>query len=103
VKPLILIFFIAYTCRPHPATEVVQVADTTVFEEVKSVPLEFEKDIQPILQAHCAPCHFKDGKMYQRMPFDQSRTLVDFQDGILRRMKNEEEAAKIRQYLAEIK
>ena len=98
------IFFLAYySCRPNPATEVAQVADTSVVADVKSVPLDFEKDIQPILQAYCTPCHFKDGKMYQRMPFDQSKTLVDFQDGILRRLKNDPEVEKIRQYLAELK
>jgi hypothetical protein len=65
--------------------------------------LDFEKDIQPILQSHCTPCHFKDGKMYQRMPFDQSKTLVDFQEGILRRLKNEEELKKVRAFLAQMK
>jgi hypothetical protein len=65
--------------------------------------LEFEKDIQPILESHCRPCHFKDGKMYQRMPFDQSKTLVDFQEGILRRLKNEDELNKVKQYLAQLK
>ena len=103
VKTLILIFFLGYSCRPQSVTEVASVSDPTAVAQVKSVPLEFEKDIQPILQSHCTPCHFKDGKMYQRMPFDQSKTLVEFQDGILRRMKNEEEATKIKQYLAGIK
>ena len=103
VKTIILIFVLGYSCRPQHMPEVTQVADTTVVAEVKSAPLEFARDIQPILQSHCTPCHFKDGKMYQRMPFDQSKTLVDFQDGILRRMKDEPEVEKIRQYLAEIK
>ena len=103
VKTVIVIFFLAYSCRPNSATEVAQLADTTVVADVKSAPLEFEKDIQPILQSHCTPCHFKDGKMYQRMPFDQSKTLVYFQEGILRRLKDKPEVEKIRQYLAEIK
>ena len=65
--------------------------------------IEFEKDIQPILQSHCTPCHFKGGKMYERMPFDQSKTLVDFQQGILRRLKNEDELAKVKEYLTQLK
>jgi hypothetical protein len=70
---------------------------------ITSPKLDFEKDIQPILQSHCTPCHFKDGKMYARMPFDRSKTLVDFQEGILRRLKNDAEVAKIREYLAQLK
>jgi hypothetical protein len=37
------------------------------------------------------------------MPFDQSKTLVDFQEGILRRLKNEEELKKVRAFLAQMK
>ena len=103
MKTSILIILIVYSCRSHSVPEDARVADTTVVAEAKSVPLEFEKDIQPILQSHCSPCYFKDGKMYQRMPFDQSKTLVDFHDGILRRLKDKPEVEKIRQYLAEIK
>jgi hypothetical protein len=102
VKTLILISLLAHTCSPGSRTEVDNVSDTTVVAGAKPVRLEFWKDIQPILQAHCTPCHFKDGKMYQRMPFDQPKTLVDFQDGILRRLKDKPEVEKIRQYLAEM-
>ena len=103
MKLAVLTFLVLSACRPYHTTEVAQNENATLVSSSVADSLDFEKDIQPILESHCRPCHFKDGKMYQRMPFDQSKTLVDFQEGILRRMKNEEEATKIRQYLAQLK
>jgi len=103
MKSALLIFLISYACRPYQAPEAAQATITGHLEETMTEPLVFDKDIQPILESHCRPCHFKDGKMYERMPFDQSKTLIDFQEGILRRMKNEDEVAKIKNYLAQLK
>jgi hypothetical protein len=61
--------------------------------------INYQTQIQPILQEKCSPCHFNGGKMYQRMPFDNGETIVDHQAGILKRIKDEEKAALIRQYV----
>jgi hypothetical protein len=100
MKAVLIIFLLSYACTPHRA-EVAHVSAEAAVTDVED--LVFDKDIQPILESHCKPCHFKDGKMYERMPFDQSKTLVDFQEGILRRMKDENEVAKIKEYLAQLK
>jgi len=103
MKVVVVILMISYACRPNSSPEATLAATEPLAATVKSAPMDFERDIQPILQSHCTPCHFKGGKMYERMPFDQSKTLVTFQEGILRRMKNDEEAAKIREFLAALK
>ena len=103
MKSVVLLLLTAYACGPHQKPEAAKTDNAAPASATVTEPLVFEKDIQPILESHCRPCHFKDGKMYQRMPFDQSKTLVDFQEGILRRMKAEEEAEKIRAFLAQLK
>jgi len=79
--------------------------DTTVVERItkdsKESQLDFTTDIQPILQSRCVPCHFSGGKMYVRMPFDNPQTLRDHSEGILRRIKDEEEAKKIKSFLTQ--
>jgi hypothetical protein len=101
MKVAVAILLLMYSCR-YSQVETQSATSSTTPEIAASTPLVFDKDIQPILQSHCTPCHFKDGKMYERMPFDQSKTLVEFQEGILRRLKNEEELAKVREYLAQV-
>jgi hypothetical protein len=101
MKSAIVILLVMYSCQQAQVETKTTVASQAPLVEA-SVPLAFAKDVQPILQSHCTPCHFKDGKMYARMPFDQSKTLVDFQAGILRRLKNEDELVKVREYLKQV-
>jgi hypothetical protein len=68
--------------------------DTTVVASVN-----FDADIKPIFQAHCQPCHFTGGKMYERMPFDQPKTIRDHSEGIFRRIKDPEEVKKLTAFL----
>jgi hypothetical protein len=35
----------------------------------------FRKDIAPMLKSSCAPCHFKDGQVFDRYPFDKYETV----------------------------
>jgi hypothetical protein len=101
VKTLSIILLLTYGCYSGKK-EPIAAASVPIPAGVPVV-IEFEADIQPILQSHCSPCHFKGGKMYEPMPFDKSKTLVDFQQGILRRLKNEQELEKIKEYLAQMK
>jgi hypothetical protein len=72
----ILIYAWAYACSPEEKTtrkaDLVSFNDTTYMAEV-----DFAKDIQPILQSHCSPCHFAGEKMYGNMPFDKPETIRD--------------------------
>ena len=61
--------------------------------------VNYQTQIQPILQEKCSPCHFSGGKMYERMPFDKGETIIGHQAGILKRIKDEKEAALIREYV----
>ena len=53
----------------------------------------FTASVRPILEAHCTPCHFPGGKMYDRLPFDRAETLSSHREGALRRLKGEDRAA----------
>lgn len=59
----------------------------------------FEKDVLPILQAKCSPCHFEGGKMYAKMPFDNPKTIKDHPEGVLKRFQ-EPQLATIKAYLS---
>lgn len=61
--------------------------------------VNFAEHVLPILEKKCNPCHFTGGKMYASMPFDQDSTLLNHQQGILKRM-NEEEKAIIKKFIA---
>jgi hypothetical protein len=63
--------------------------------------ISFAKQIQPILQKNCSPCHFTGGKMYERMPFDASATLLSHAEGILKRIKTAEENKLLKDYIAQ--
>ncbi len=60
--------------------------------------LTFESDILPILKIKCSPCHFTGGKMYEKLPFDKGQTIVDHEEGVLRRIQDGE-GEKIRAYI----
>jgi hypothetical protein len=53
----------------------------------------FASSVRPILEAHCTPCHFPGGKMYERLPFDKPETLASHREGALRRLKGDDRAA----------
>lgn len=69
-------------------------ADTT-----KVSAINFDSDIKPIFELHCQPCHFKGGKMYERMPFDKAKTIRDHSEGIFRRIKDPDEVKKLTSFL----
>jgi hypothetical protein len=60
----------------------------------------FAASVRPILLSHCAPCHEPGGKMYDRLPFDRAETIASHREGVLRRIKAEDERAAIEKWLA---
>ncbi len=54
--------------------------------------IDFAKQIQPIMVKNCSPCHFTGGKMYDKMPFDKDTTIINHENGILKRIKGDENA-----------
>ena len=49
------------------------------------------------------PCHFAGGKMYGKLPFDRPETIVSLGEKLFTRIKDEQQRAVIRKFLAEQK
>lgn len=82
---------------PAPAPEPAPVQPAAAPEPspppVAAPPAElFATSVRPILEAHCTPCHFPGGKMYERLPFDKAETLASHREGALRRLKGDDRA-----------
>jgi hypothetical protein len=75
----------------------------TASTTTSSKPVDFEKQIQPILEAKCQPCHFPGGKMYAKRPFDRPATIVDLGEKLFTRIKDEDQRKLFRAFLAEQK
>jgi hypothetical protein len=65
--------------------------------------VSFEKEIRPILEQRCQPCHFAGGKMYERLPFDRPETIVKLGEKLFTRIKSEQQRATIRKFLEQSK
>jgi hypothetical protein len=63
-------------------------------------PVDFRRDVQPILEHRCQPCHFPGGKMYAHLPFDKPETIVKLGTKVFTRIKKDDEQAVIRAFLA---
>jgi hypothetical protein len=63
--------------------------------------IDFDKQIKPILQSRCQPCHFQGGKVYERMPFDRPETIRTLGTKLFTRIKDEDERKIIREFLAQ--
>jgi len=64
-------------------------------------PVSFETQIRPILEKRCQPCHFANGKMYEKMPFDRPQTIRTLGEKIFTRIKDPKEQAVLRAFLAQ--
>jgi hypothetical protein len=68
-----------------------------------ATPVDFDKQIEPMLKAKCQPCHFPGGTMYAKRPFDRPATIVALGEKLFTRIKDEEQRKTIRAFLAEQK
>ena len=71
--------------------------------QARSLSVNFDKQIRPILVQKCQPCHFTGGKMYERLPFDRPQTIVKLGTKLFTRIRDEKERELIRQFLAQTK
>ena len=62
--------------------------------------VDFARDVRPILEKRCQPCHFTGGKMYDKLPFDRAETIDKLGTKLFTRIKKEDEQAVIRSFLA---
>jgi hypothetical protein len=63
--------------------------------------MDFTRDVRPILESRCQPCHFAGGRMYERLPFDQPETIRTLGERLFTRIKTEKEQAVIRRFLTQ--
>jgi len=63
-------------------------------------PIDFARDVQPILEKRCQPCHFPGGKMHATLPFDKPDTIHHLGERLFTRIKKDDERAVIRAFLA---
>ena len=63
--------------------------------------VDFKTDVRPIFEAKCQPCHFPGGKMYDKLPFDRSATILSLGTKLFTRIRNEDQRALIRKFLEE--
>jgi hypothetical protein len=63
--------------------------------------LDFARDVRPILEHRCQPCHFSGGKMYERLPFDRPETITKLGTKLFTRIRKDDERAVITAFLAQ--
>ena len=69
----------------------------------KKDTVNYNTEILPVLEKKCSPCHFAGGKMYAKMPFDNSETILNHEAGLFKRIKDQAEADLIKQYILQRK
>jgi hypothetical protein len=64
--------------------------------------LEFAKDVKPILEKKCKPCHFSGGVVFARMPFDRQETIISLgEKKLFTRIHDEGDRAILRAFFAQ--
>jgi hypothetical protein len=62
--------------------------------------VDFKRDVQPILEKHCTPCHFSGGRMHHELPFDDPATISKLNTRLLSRIKDERERTMIGEFIS---
>src|SRR5437667_4017611 len=60
--------------------------------------VDFNRQIRPILEARCKPCHFAGGKIYGRLPSDRPETISTLGAKLFTRIKDDREQRLIREF-----
>ena len=69
-------------------------SDAPIAQDKQSVT--FKDSIAPLLKANCTPCHFKGGKVYDRLPFERYETVRSLGKKLNTRLKDEKAEMVIR-------
>jgi len=99
MKTLVFLLMISTFVYPtgSPRTSTPTITSDIVVSTTDSI--DFKTMIQPIFEKRCNPCHFPGGKMYEKMPFDNPKTILDHEAGILKRIKVDEEVELVKRFI----
>ncbi len=61
--------------------------------------MTFRDNVLPMLQANCKPCHFPGGKMYSKLPFDDSATVLKLGTKLFTRLQKKEQQEIINKWM----
>jgi hypothetical protein len=61
--------------------------------------LEFARDVLPILEQRCTPCHFPGGVMHERLPFETEGTSRVLGTKLFTRLRKPEDQVVVRAWL----
>jgi uncharacterized membrane protein len=97
------LIWISACARTRAGTKVSPTTESSdhAAQNSKSAKVDFQTQIQPVLQAKCQPCHFSGGKVYSSMPFDRPQTIKTLGTKLFTRIKDENERRLIREFLAQ--
>jgi hypothetical protein len=78
---------------PAPST-----AAASSFTDTKP-PIDFDRQVKPIFQSKCMPCHFSGGQMYDKLPFDKPETIRKLGTRLFTRIKDENDRRLIDEFI----
>jgi hypothetical protein len=97
----IVICSVVYCCCVSNATK--QGDNAKANSARKTDTVNYNKEILPVLQKKCSPCHFPGGKLYEKLPFDNPVTILNHETGVFKRIKDQSEAGLIKEYILQRK
>jgi hypothetical protein len=99
------------TCSSNPPASAPARGSTTKLqaEAVALAPAQpdsprvdyFNASVRPLLEKQCQPCHFKGGKVYARLPFDEPKTIRLLGTKLFTRIQSKKEQVVISTFLAQ--
>jgi hypothetical protein len=63
--------------------------------------VDFATQVEPILKSKCQGCHFRGGKMYEKLPFDRPETIKHLGTKLFTRISDESDRKVIREFLSQ--
>ena len=93
---LLYLLFVGLICLTLAASSVSQEKKPTPKPHTSYI---YKKDVLPLLQANCNPCHFPGGKVYEKLPFDDSVTVAKLGKKLNTRLKEKEQQVIINSWV----
>ena len=99
VLVILILLSVKMCSRSNPAALLATSPGSSSLPTVTTAKPDFDKDVKPILQSRCQPCHFQGGKVYDKLPFDRPETIKRLGTKLFTRIKDEKEQRVIREFL----